>query len=224
MKSIVGIEKSEYIYNNDLYEYKDHMKVREKLGMDREIIIMGEPLFVKIYNYEYSKGTVENFVEDIIVKDFLNGDDLLFHYDFIKIKNTIYVYSIKKGLIVENIGIGAKSLSVVPIQFKIIDLINKKLKKYRNFISIAKIRDMYYLTNVEDGSIINGLVSEKLDILLIEIGKYIKINKEIIFDTCIKVNDKNISGELKEIHYLKIGEVINEKLFKKQKFYTKKIC
>lgn len=224
MKNIVGVEKQGYIYKEDLYEYTDHMKLNEKLGGDREVVIMGEPLLVKVYNFEESKVSLEKFVEDIIIKDFSVGDDLLFHYDFIKGINKIYVYSIKKGIAVEKIAYGAKSLSVVPIQFKIKDFINNKLKSYRNFISITKIRGMYYLINVEDGFIINGFVNEEIDNIFKEFPKHIKINKEVIFDRSINVNEKNKIEDLKGIQYLKIGETINEKLFEKQKFYTKKLC
>ena len=224
MKNIVGVEKQGYIYKGALYDYIDHMKLNEKLGGNREAVIMEEPLLVKVYNFEESKVSLEKFVEDIIIKDFSVGDDLLFHYDFIKGINKIYVYSIKKGIAVEKIAYGANILSVVPIQFKIKDFINNKLKRYRNFISITKIRGIYYLINVEDGFIINGFVNKDIDNVFKELEKYIEINKEVIFDISININEKNRIGDLKEIQYLKIGETINEKLFKKQKFYTKKLC
>lgn len=224
IKTIVGVEKFGYIYKGNQYKYNDYMQLNEKLGVDREIVIMGEPLLVKVYNFEKSKSPLDNFVEDIIVKDFSIGEDLLFHYEFIKQLNKIYVYSIKKGVAVEKITVGCKSLNVVPIQFKIKEFINKKFKRYRTFIAIAKIRNIYYLVNVEDGFIINGLVHEDKDIIFNELHKYFKIDKEVILDRSISVDDENKVKELRVIQYLKIGEAINEKIFEKQKFYTKKLC
>ena len=223
MGNIVGVEKHGYTYRGEFYEYRDYRNLNEKLGSNREIVILGEPLLVKVYNFEENKNSLEKFIEEIIIKDFSVGDDLLFHYDFMKGINKVYVYSIKKGIAVEKIIDGAKSISVIPIQFKIKELINNKLKRYRNFISISKIRDIYYLINVEDGVIINGLVDENIDNAFKELSKYIKINKEVIFDRSINIDMKNEIEDIKEIQYLKIGETINEKLFKKQKFYTKKL-
>lgn len=224
MKNIIGVEKNGYVHKGELYGYTEYMKLNEKLGANREVIIMAEPLLVKVYDFENIKNSLEKFVEDVIIKDFSVGDDLLFHYEYIKRINKLYIYSIKKGDVVEKVTCGTKNISVVPIQFKIKEFINNKLKRCRNFISIIKLRDMYYLINVENGFIINGLVNEEIDNIFYELPKYIKINKEIIFDISIDLNDKKGIEELKEIHYLKIGEGINEQLFKKQKFYTKKLC
>lgn len=226
MTNIVAVESDGYTYKGNFYENSQYVNLNKKLGKDREIIIFDESILVKIYNLGENKDSLEKFVEDNIVKDFLIGDDLLFHYDFMKSIDKVYVYSIKKGIAVERVIEGSSSISVVPIQFKIKDFINNKFKRCRNFISITKIRDMYYLINVEDGFIVNGLVNESLDIIFKELSKYMKNNKEIIFDNSINVSD-NITSEMKtikEIQYLKIGEAINEKLFKKQKFYTKKLC
>lgn len=224
MKSIVGVEKSGYIYKGEVYEHKDNMKLNAKLGGDREVVILGEVLLIKIYNFKESETLIEKFIEENITKDFLSGEDLLFHYEYVKSKNKIYVYSIKKGVEVEKITVGAKKLEIVPVQFKIKELVNNKLKKCRSFISIAKIRGVYYLINVEDGYIINGLVNENIDNIFIEIPKYVNVNKEIVIDITITIEENNEVEELKNIQYLKIGEIINEKLLKKQKFYTKKIC
>lgn len=223
MKNIVGVEKGRYIYRGEVYEDTGHINLNRKLGSYREVIIMGEALWVKVYSFSENETSIEKFVEDIITKEFLAGEDLLFHYEFIKLENKVYIYSIKKGVAVEKITIGAKNLDIVPVQFKIKELINNKLKKYRNFIAITKIRGIYYLINVEGGLIINGLVNENIDVIFNELPKYININKEIIVDREINIKENNKDEYLKNIQYLKIGEIVDEKLFKKQKFYTKKI-
>lgn len=224
MENIIGVDRNGYIYKGEFYGYTEYRELAEKLSGNREIVILGESLLVKVYDFEESKNSLEKFVDDIIIKDFSVGNDLLFHYDFMKGINKVYVYSIKKGIAVEKIIEGAKIISVVPVQFKIKELINNKLKRYRNFISISKIRDIYYLINVEDSFIINGVASEDIDNIFREISKYEKVNKEFIFDRSIDVNIKKEIKDIKEIQYLKIGESINENLFKKQKFYTKKLC
>lgn len=224
MGNIIGVDRNGYIYKGEFYGYTEYRELVEKLSGNREIVILGESLLVKVYNFEESKNSLEKFVDDIIIKDFSVGNDLLFHYDFMKGINKVYVYSIKKGIAVEKIIEGAKIISVVPVQFKIKELINNKLKRYRNFISISKIRDIYYLINVEDSFIINGVASEDIDNIFREISKYEKVNKEFIFDRSIDVNIENEIKDIKEIQYLKIGESIDENLFKKQKFYTKKLC
>ena len=224
MGNIIGVDRNGYIYKGEFYGYTEYRELVEKLSGNREIVILGESLLVKVYNFEESKNSLEKFVDDIIIKDFSVGNDLLFHYDFMKGINKVYVYSIKKGIAVEKIIEGSKIISVVPVQFKIKELINNKLKRYRNFISISKIRDIYYLINVEDSFIINGVASEDIDNIFREISKYEKVNKEFIFDRSIDVNIENEIKDIKEIQYLKIGESIDENLFKKQKFYTKKLC
>lgn len=224
MRKVVGLEKAGYIHKGDLYGHTEHIKLNEKLGLEIEVIIMGEPLLIKVYDFENNKISLEKFVEDIIEKDFSFGNDLLFHYEFIKSINKVYIYSIKKGVEVEKVICGAKSVLVAPIQFKIKEFINSKLKKCKNFISITKLRNIYYLINVENNFIINETVNEDIDNILKEIFKHTKFNKEIIFDTSINLSDKEGIEELKDIQYLKIGERLNEQLFKKQKFYTKKLC
>lgn len=224
MKNIVGVEKRGYIYKGELYEYTEYIKLNKKLGAYREVIIMEEALWVKVYDFSESENLIEKFIEDIVTKEFLTGEDLLFHYDFIKSINKIYVYSIKKGVAVEKVTLGAKNLDIAPVQFKIKNHINSKFRRLRSFIAIAKIRERFYIINVEDGFIINSIVDENIDIIFSELQKYLKINKGIIVDTAISISEENEVKELKNIQYLKIGEIINEKLFKKQKFYTKKIC
>lgn len=224
MGKIVSVEKNGYIHEGFHYDYKECGKLIKKLGTNREIVILEESLLVKVYDFEISKNSIEKFVDNIITKDFTTNQDLLFHYDFIKAVNKVYVYSIKKGLVVEKIINGAKNISILPIQFKIKKIINIKLKKYKNFISITKIKDSYYLINVEENFIINGVVNENIDKVLKEFFKYNKVDKAIIFDKSIELDLEDKLQDIKEIKYLKIGELINEKVFKKQKFYTKRLC
>ncbi|MGL5352240.1 MAG: hypothetical protein ACRDA5_02825 [Clostridium sp.] len=223
MKNIIGIEKMGYVFKGESYRNLDCIKFIDKLSADREIIIMGEPLLVKEYNVKENKESLERYIEDAITKDFSLGDDLLFHYEFLKVNNKVYIYSIKKGIAVEKVVIGARSISVTPIQFKVKEYISKKMRSCRNYIAIAKIRDLYYLINVEQGIIINGFVNEEFENIIKELQKYEYCSKEVIIDSNITMVGKSIIQSINEIMYLKIGEVINGKLFEKQKFYTKKL-
>lgn len=223
MKNIIGVEKMGYVYNGESYKNLECIKFIDKLNRDREIIIMGESLLVKEYNVIEIKDSLDKYIEDAIIKDFSLGDDLLFHYEFIKVSSKVYVYSIKKGIAVERVAVGARNISVTPIQFKIKDYIYKKMRSCRNYIAVAKIRDLYYLVSVDQGIIINGFAYDDFENVISELDKYEYSSKDIIIDTDISMIGKSVIKSINEIMYLKIGEVINGKLFKKQKFYAKKI-
>lgn len=223
IKNIIGIEKSGYVFRGEQYKSLEFTKFIDKLHNDREIIIMGEPLLVKDYSITEGKDSLEKYIENSIVKDFSLSDDLLFHYEFMKAKNKIYIYSIKKGISVEKVVEGARNIIVTPIQFKVKEYISKKIKKCKDYIVIANIRELYYLVNVEQGIIINGFVNGDFENVIKELQKYEYTGKEVIIDSNINMIGKDIIKSINEIMYLKIGENINGKLFGKQKFYSKKI-
>ncbi|MGL5085216.1 MAG: hypothetical protein ACRC68_05790, partial [Clostridium sp.] len=76
---------------------------------------MGESLLIKEYSVKENRDSLERYIEDAITKDFSLGNDLLFHYEFIRGNSKVYIYSIKKGVAVERVVIGARSISVTPI-------------------------------------------------------------------------------------------------------------
>ncbi|MBX7385213.1 hypothetical protein K4H63_00270 [Clostridium chauvoei] len=143
---------------------------------------------------------------------------MLFHYEYFKKNNLVYIYSIKRGLTVEKLSKDAKKLKVIPIQFLIKDLINRKFKKYKDIISITKFRDIYYLTSIKNKMIVDCDIldiNKDINDILVSYGS----NNLIVLDDDIK--EKIDTSKFKLINFLKIGEIIDERIYKKQRLYTK---
>ncbi|MBX7429982.1 hypothetical protein K4H34_10465, partial [Clostridium chauvoei] len=180
--------------------------------------IIGEPLLIKIYDFNKDDKNLEEFIEENLEKEFLVNSDMLFHYEYFKKNNLVYIYSIKRGLTVEKLSKDAKKLKVIPIQFLIKDLINRKFKKYKDIISITKFRDIYYLTSIKNKMIVDCDIldiNKDINDILVSYGS----NNLIVLDDDIK--EKIDTSKFKLINFLKIGEIIDERIYKKQRLYTK---
>ncbi|MBX7352610.1 hypothetical protein K4H33_01040 [Clostridium chauvoei] len=218
MKNIVEIQGRECIYKGNTLKSKDELELIKILNKNLEIIIIGEPLLIKIYDFNKDDKNLEEFIEENLEKEFLVNSDMLFHYEYFKKNNLVYIYSIKRGLTVEKLSKDAKKLKVIPIQFLIKDLINRKFKKYKDIISITKFRDIYYLTSIKNKMIVDCDIldiNKDINDILVSYGS----NNLIVLDDDIK--EKIDTSKFKLINFLKIGEIIDERIYKKQRLYTK---
>ena len=118
------------------------------------------------------------------------------------------------GRKVKNIINEAKVLRIKPIQFYIKTLVERKIKKLRNYIIIIELREIIYSLYIEENFIIKSFMKSKNDFILshelndLENGSVVIMSKEV---------EDIIPEEIKynlHIIYLEIGEVINEKIFK----------
>lgn len=199
----VAIMKNIYLYKGNEYNTFNIDTLIKKLGRKRNIIILSEQLFIKKYDIE-EKTNIERFIDNKILEDFSNKDDLLFHYEYVKKYNCVYLYSIRCiGL--NRFYSNIESLTVKPIQFLIKDLILKTKNKFKSFIAIYKLKELYYVVDINEEIIINSYILNKEE----EVKEIIQeINKTIVIDNNLKELDL-----IKEKVYINIGDKINERLF-----------
>lgn len=209
MKDIIVSTKDDFIFKNKLY---DEIAIKSVVKKEMDLFIFEENILIK--KFENIKKAKEAIIEKIVKEEFGNENDILIHYEHDKKRKNLYLYSMGNGRKVKNIINEAKVLRIKPIQFYIKTLVERKIKKLRNYIIIIELREIIYSLYIEENFIIKSFMKSKNDFILshelndLENGSVVIMSKEV---------EDIIPEEIKynlHIIYLEIGEVINEKIFK----------
>ncbi|MDU2122054.1 MAG: hypothetical protein E7E64_05905 [Clostridium celatum] len=209
MKDIIVSTKDDFIFKNKLY---DEIAIKSVVKKEMDLFIFEENILIK--KFENIKKAKEAIIEKIVKEEFGNENDILIHYEHDKKRKNLYLYSMGNGRKVKNIINEAKVLRIKPIQFYIKTLVERKIKKLRNYIIIIELREIIYSLYIEENFIIKSFMKNKNDFILshelndLENGSVVIMSKEV---------EDIIPEEIKynlHIIYLEIGEVINEKIFK----------
>ncbi|SFC96461.1 hypothetical protein [Clostridium uliginosum] len=232
-KSLLIIKNNTFTYQDNEYLFDEFDEIQSSLSKDRELIILEEELYSKHFFGNFKKKELHNFIENKLNKEFQKNDDILYHYEQDKKNKMISIYSIKGGKRVEILSQEAKELVVKPIQFIIketmIDLLGKKALNAKLILQFDK---SYYYVSLKKGKFYYSFVEKKMDILLNRIHElYIKeaIKQEenkvyvdsAIYDFTKKIY-KNFIDKF-ELISINSGDLLNEKIYKKQKFHFKKV-
>lgn len=209
MKDIIVSTKDDFIFKNKLY---DEIAIKSVVKKEMDLFIFEENILIK--KFENIKKPKEAIVEKIVREEFGDENDILIHYEHDKKRKNLYLYSMGNGRKVKNIINEAKVLRIKPIQFYIKTLVERRIKKLRNYIIIIELRGIIYSLYIEENFIIKSFVKNKNDFILthelndLENGSIVVMSKEVedIIPEDIKYN--------LHIIYLEIGEIINEKVFK----------
>lgn len=207
MKDIVVVFKDKYVHKGKEYFCSSELKKELTKFFKREIFIMDEDIFIKIYSC--NEKNIEGFIEEKIQKDFIDNKKLLYHYEEDKKNNKVYLYALRVGKI-ENII--SSNVKITPIIFLIKDIVIKN-SKCDSFIGIVNINKKFYIIFVEEKKLIKYEVTN--DIKKIEEISKINTDKRIFID----INNQNLKIEPSE-NKINILERINEKIYKKQKLFT----
>ncbi|MDU2489195.1 MAG: hypothetical protein E7D27_01225 [Clostridium celatum] len=209
MKDIIVSTKDDFIFKNKLY---DEIAIKSVVKKEMDLFIFEENILIK--KFENIKKAKEAIVEKIVREEFGDENDILIHYEHDKKRKHLYLYSMGNGRKVKNIINETKVLRIKPIQFYIKTLVERKIKKLRNYIIIIELREIIYSLYIEENFIIKSFMKNKNDFILshelndLENGSIVIMSKEV---------EDIIPEEIKynlHIIYLEIGEVINEKIFK----------
>ncbi len=209
MKDIIVSTKDDFIFKNKLY---DEIAIKSVVKKEMDLFIFEENILIK--RFENIKKAKEAIVEKIVREEFGDENDILIHYEHDKKRKHLYLYSMGNGRKVKNIINETKVLRIKPIQFYIKTLVERKIKKLRNYIIIIELREIIYSLYIEENFIIKSFMKNKNDFILshelndLENGSIVIMSKEV---------EDIIPEEIKynlHIIYLEIGEVINEKIFK----------
>ena len=209
MKDIIVSTKDDFIFKNKLY---DEVAIKSVVKKEMDLFIFEENILIK--KFENIKKPKEAIIEKIVREEFGDENDILIHYEHDKKRKKLYLYSMGNGRKVKNIINEAKVLRIKPIQFYIKTLVERKIKKLRNYIIIIELRGIIYSLYIEENFIVKSFMKNKNEFILshelndLENGSIVIMSKEV---ECI------IPEEIKyklHIIYLEIGEIINEKIFK----------
>lgn len=209
MKDIIVSTKDDFIFKNKLY---DEIAIKSVVKKEMDLFIFEENILIK--KFENIKKPKEAIVEKIVREEFGDENDILIHYEHDKKRKNLYLYSMGNGRKVKNIINEAKVLRIKPIQFYIKTLVERRIKKLRNYIIIIELRGIIYSLYIEENFIIKSFVKNKNDFILthelndLENGSIVVMSKEVE-----DIIPKDIKYNL-HIIYLEIGEIINEKVFK----------
>lgn len=217
-KSTIIIKKNLFIYNEEEYDFNKVNEMSNLLKSNLKIIILEEELYVKQFTSEIKRNKMHEFIDYKINNDFPQNGDIL--YDFEKTNNTIAIYYIKGAKRIEKISEIAKNIEVKPIQLIVKDVMMKILKtNIFNCKVLLKFKEYYYYILFKEGLFYYGFVEE---------------NKEIVWDKISRNDDfgeiyvDNSLGDLPIINKfniikMNIGELINEKIYEKQRFHPRKV-
>lgn len=215
----VLIKKNLFIYNGEEHHFDRVTAISHLLKSNLRIIILEEELYAKQFTSNIKRRQVYKFVEDKLNNDFIQNGDIL--YDFEKKNNVIYLYYIKGAKRIEKLSETANNIEVKPIQFIVKDIIAKVLNN-SSFTGrvLMKFQDFYYYMSFKKGLFYSGFVNENEDLVA---NKIIENNdvEEIYVDYSIK--DNLFSSYKFRIIKINLGELIDEKIYEKQRFYPRKI-
>ena len=217
-KSIVIIKKNLFIYNDEEYDFDKVNEMSDLLKPNLKIIIFEEELYVKQFKSDIIKSKIYDFVDYKINNDFPQNGDIL--YDFEKNNNIITIYYIKGAKRIEKISEIAKNIEIKPIQFIVKDVMIKILKRNNfNCNVLIKLNEYYYYIIFKGGLYYYGFVEKDKEIALDKIGRSDDFG-EIYVDNSL--SDLSIANKFKTIK-MNIEELINEEIYEKQRFYSRKI-
>ena len=194
MISNIEVYKDKLYFENIEYDYNTFKTLLETIDKKRRITIYSEKIFIKKYRYPEEKIKIDKYIDNKVTEDFSDKSNLLFHHEIEKNKRYIYVYSIRNDNI-KMLFQGAKDLIIEPIQFKVRKNVLKKIRKHKNILVFYKIRRLNHLINLEDGFIIDALITENVE----EINKYINERRKSDYILVVDKNLKDINME--DINY-----------------------
>lgn len=220
-KSIIIIKKNSFIYNEEEYDFDKVDDILHLLKANLKIIVLEEDLYIKQFTNNIKKRKIYEFVNYKINNDFPQNGDILYDYKFKEKSNIICIYSIRGAKRVEKLSNAAKNIEIKPIQFIIKDLMSKLLKNDDFTCEVLiKFNECYYFISFKEGLFFHGFVEKDINFVFDKIIENTNL-REIYVDSSI-TNYSHITNKIKIIK-MNIGELINEKIYEKQRFHTRKI-
>lgn len=217
-KSIVIIKKNSFIYNEEEYDFDKVNDMNNLLKSNIKIVIVEEELYVKQFESNLKRNKMHDFINYKINNDFPQNGDIL--YDFERNNNLISIYYIKGAKRIEKVSEIAKNIEVKPIQIIVKEVMIKILKN--NIFDckvLTKFMGYYYYISFKNGLFNNNYIEKDKERVLdtiIENGDF----GEIYIDNSL--DDLSLANKFKIIK-INIGELINEKIYQKQRFHSRKV-
>lgn len=205
MREKVVLIGNDIFYKNNFY---DIVSVKNEIGEDIEFIILEEKLSIKVFN-DIEK-VKEEFLKEIVEEEYSQEESILTHYEYDKKNKRLFLYSIGNGDKLISIARSAKSVTVIPIQFYIKKLIDKKKRKLKNYRCLMSIDTTIYYMKVVNNFIVENAIEGKSNLNIND--EIFKGNEDLVINTTIMESISEDIRHIDNITILDIGEVIGEKI------------
>ncbi|WP_294156658.1 hypothetical protein [uncultured Clostridium sp.] len=181
MKSdIVFIKDSSFYYKDNEYDFYEILE-KNMSFKKLKIIILEEELYIKEVEIKSHFGDLEKNILKKIEEIFPKNDQILYHYEKCKNKKSIYIYSVKGREKVEKLCCECEVLTVVPIQFIMRKILNKK---YAEFKALAEYDSKYYYINCSEDVFIDNYTADNIEEVYDYFNKKNLIGKIIVDEKC----------------------------------------
>lgn len=205
MREKVVLIGNDIFYKNNFY---DIVSIKNEIGEDIEFIILEEKLSIKVFN-DIEK-VKEEFLKEIVEEEYSQEESILTHYEYDKKNKRLFLYSIGNGDKLISIARSAKSVTVIPIQFYIKKLIDKKKRKLKNYRCLMSIDTTIYYMKVVNNFIVENAIEGKSNLNIND--EIFKGNEDLVINTTIMESISEDIRHIDNITILDIGEVIGEKI------------
>lgn len=220
-KSIIIVKKKSFIYNQEEYGFDQVDDIIHLLKSNIKIIIVEEDLYIKQFMNNMKKLNINKFVEYKINNDFPQNGDILYDYAVKKNSNIISIYYIRGAKRIEKLLDTANNIEIKPIQFIIKEVMRKFLRDNTFSCKVLfKFSEYYYYLSFKNGLFHYGFFEKDMDLVFDKITKNDNINEIYVGDNI--VNDLCLKNKFKTLK-INIGELINEEVYEKQRFHSRKI-
>lgn len=209
MRDVIICTKDKFLFKDKCY---DEIAIKKIIKKEVELFIIEENILVK--TFENINKVNENVVNRIVKDEFGDKINILMHYEHDRKRKKLYLYSIGSESKVKFISKTLKELNVLPIQFYIKKIVEKKVKKFNDYVIISRIREVIYCLDIHNGFIVKSRVDNVENFILNYKFDDIEEVKTIVINSSDKdLIPKELQCKL-NIIVLDIGEKINEKIFK----------
>ena len=160
------------------------------------------------------KKVSESVVSKIVKEEYGEKINILMHYEHDRKRKKLYLYSIGNESKVKFISKSLKELNVLPIQFYIKGIVEKKVKRVNEYIIVVEINGVVYCLDIHNNFIVKSRIESRESFIINYKFDDILDGKTIVINSIDKdLIPKEFQCKF-NIIVLEIGEKINEKIFK----------
>lgn len=209
MRDVIVCTKDKFLFKDQSY---DEIAIKKIIKKEVELFIIEENILVK--TFENVKKVSESVVSKIVKEEYGDKINILMHYEHDRKRKKLYLYSIGNESKVKFISKSLKELNVLPIQFYIKRIVEKKVRRVNEYIIVVEINGVVYCLDIHNNFIVKSRIESRESFIINYKFDDILDGKTIVINSIDKdLIPKEFQCKF-NIIVLEIGEKINEKIFK----------
>lgn len=209
MRDVIVCTKDKFLFKDKSY---DEITIKKIIRKEVELFIIEENILVK--TFENVKKVSESVVSKIVKEEYGDKINILMHYEHDRKRKKLYLYSIGNESRVKFISKSLKELNVLPIQFYIKRIVEKKVRRVNEYIIVVEINRVVYCLDIHNNFIVKSRIESREGFIINYKFDDILEGKTMVINSSDKdLIPKEFQSKF-NIIVLEIGEKINEKIFK----------